>query len=146
MENLKLKSELISLEEQLEILEKAKINIPENNWGLCDAISYVINIGLRTGIYHGPYLVNISFYIPLFTRENAIIYGGCYNSGNGFWWEIDPFDFDSRINFLDWMIKKINIELEDKKQSDYWWKNVYYDLKSRFNFTDKIIKKLHLNK
>lgn len=144
MENPKIKSRFLTFEQQLRILEMVLKTIEEKKYksGICNIITNILSNEEEFKRFN---LFVLDRLFPLLTCKNAKKYGNSKETGV-YWWEIDPFDFESRINFIRWMIKKINIELEDKKQSDYWWKNVYYDLKSRFNFTDKIIKKLHLNK
>ena len=84
MKKLKIKSKLISLEEQLEILERAKIEALENNWGLCIIIFFaIVRIRWVTGNHsyclHCKKIEDIVLYIPLFTRENAVKYFNAEN-------------------------------------------------------------------
>lgn len=105
MEKLKIKSELISLEEQLEILERAKTDY--SPCGLCCAIELAIAIRLNMPF---SYLGDLKSYIPLFTRENAKKHGKSYAKGN-YWWRIKPYNYESRVRFLNWMIEKIREEM-----------------------------------
>ena len=109
MEKLKIKSELISLEEQLEILERAKTDYYPG--GLCRAIGLAIAI---RPIIPLPHSYTIKSHIPLFTRENAKKYGKSYAKGT-YWWRHNPYNFKSRVKFLDWMINEIKKEIENEK-------------------------------
>ena len=109
MEKLQIKSEYMSLEKQIEILERAK-HKPTIS-GLCNDIDRAITIRLNIPFSH---LGTLKSYIPLFTRENAIKYANAKARGV-FWWETDPFDSKSRLNFLNWMIEVIKKEIENEK-------------------------------
>lgn len=113
MEQLRIKSGLFTLEQQLRVLERAKVLVQNKNskWGLCCAIEYAMVLEFNisrfgVGIFEDD--------IPLFTKENAVKYGGYCGKG-AYWWETDPYDAKSRLNFLDWMIKTIKREIENEK-------------------------------
>ena len=103
MENLQIKSEYLTLEEQLRVLEKVRAS---SRRALCFAIddAMVEEIPMY---YSYP---SMSSCIPLFTRENAIKYANA-KVESAFWWKTSPFDFKSRLKFLDWMIEKIREEM-----------------------------------
>ena len=118
MEKLKIKSEIISLEEQLEILERAKEFTKP--YGLCCAIRNAMALEVNIACLDIP---KYKDYIPLFTRENAIKYGGGRKykpfwwsmESRLFWWSVRPYDFESRIIFLDWIIEQIKKEIENDR-------------------------------
>ena len=119
MKKLKIKSELISLEEQIKILERTKAEVYKKRLGLCGIISTVINEASEMGELRN-YLYcsyqDVDIFIPLFTKENVLKYGNGIRGVRGvFWWKYRPYDLDSRINFLNWMIEVIKTELENGK-------------------------------
>ena len=120
MKKLKIKSELLSLEEQIEILEIAREEVNERRRGLCGIISKVIN--RVSGTYERrtyPYCsyVDVDLFIPLFTRQNAVKYGNGVN--DMYWWKHRyKHDFESRINFLNWMIRQIKKEINNGKATN----------------------------
>lgn len=115
MEKLKIKSELISLEKQVEVLEKAKSKLHVG--GLCNDIDKALldlvedKLPKKNMFRQSPDKY-VSMYIPLFKFENAKAFGGAKDIG-GFWWEYKPYDFDSRLIFLNWMIEQIKTEIEN---------------------------------
>lgn len=118
MEELQIRSKLINLEKQLEIVKDAREYLARGTkfgWkiGLCRAIGECLPT--RFGRYNG----NISFLrhlIPLFTQENAIKY--CNGIDTSFWWprcingkpNIAP-----RLKMLDWMEGLIKEEINKNK-------------------------------
>ena len=116
MEQLRIKSGLFTLEQQLIVLERAKVLVQNKNskWGLCCAIEYAMVLEFNisrfgVGIFKDD--------IPLFTKENAVKYGKYYGKGV-YWWETEPYDFKSRLDFLNWMITQIKQEIENGKSTN----------------------------
>lgn len=111
MTQLKIKSELLTLEQQLRVLERARLLAKDHKWGLCRTIRYAMVLELNISRFDVPGLEED---IPLFTEENAIKHGRYCRRGE-YWWETRPHDFESRLNFLDWMINEIKQEIENEK-------------------------------
>lgn len=105
---------------QIEVLENVKKELMYNQvfhkdkcFGLCTYISNELNaqhlkhliirdVDARARLKYSK----IRFYIPIFTRKNAIKYGEA-RKYSGYWWNV--IDKDHRIKFLDWMIKELQI-------------------------------------
>ena len=112
-----IKSELISLEKQIEILERVK-HKPTIS-GLCNDIDRAIESLVedklpKKSILIQPTTQYLAMYIPLFNFENAKALGGTRDVA-GFWWRVRPYDFEERINFVNWMITQIKQEIENGK-------------------------------
>lgn len=116
MEELKIKSELLSLEEQLEILEEAIKKVTSvclsDTMCLCNAIWLAI-VEKKGVVFGHNYSTSC---IPLFSRTNAIKYGNAHcNHDVSFWWSFSPCDTDARLLFLNWMITQIKGEIKREK-------------------------------
>lgn len=118
----------LPLEKQLEITKTVKErflycfkNEPEASYthnGLCnffkshEEVSWFASLGIQ---------------FPLFTRENAILLAEKYKfkkpTGAVYWWssihssnyKTKKTDFKSRINFLDAMIKELEIQIQNQQ-------------------------------
>lgn len=115
---------LISVTDQLAIIKEARkilINLQKGGvissfGGLCVILKGCIydlpkeesrSDDIFNIIYDKNYIY-IRDYLPMFTFENA---KQCTTTtdGNefGYWWNISPYDFSSRLKFLDWMEEDI---------------------------------------
>lgn len=104
-----------SNKEQIEFLKEVKLRIlldyPNTNIKLKGLCSYM----LFTNPNWGP--VNV----PLFTKENAIKHANAIDEpDNSYWWEyhhddIEQYNLDNRLLFIDWMISELS-----KKQPNMW--------------------------
>ena len=120
MENFNIYSKLISLEEQLETLERAKKRLIEYDefgavFGLCVIISE--NLPVRFLGYSGTGITLVDL-IPLFTRKNALNY--CNGRENGaYWWPrrlpSKELNNKPRLEMLNWMIELIKKEINKQK-------------------------------
>lgn len=95
-------------ETQLRILNNVlkRLEIRECEAGLCLFVSFEIQNIIR----HQVKNTEISKYIPLFTKENAIIYANAYKEDTLYWWDMWHYDIDNRVKFINWIIKELNNE------------------------------------
>lgn len=72
--------------------------------GLCILILY--ELSKRGRIYcRETQFDEIRLFIPLFTIENAVMFGADINNGLSYWWPLQ--DIKSRVSFLKWMIEQL---------------------------------------
>jgi hypothetical protein len=96
-------------EEIIEILDKAiqKVEYNKKNRILADrdyypcGLCFIFRTLFKNNIKEYNAIKSISYYIPEFTQENAIKYSNSKESA--YWWKTDPFDYDNRIKFLQWI-------------------------------------------
>lgn len=106
-------NQILPLEEQLSIIKKAivvlkevdpkTVNYKSNKFSVCTC--NIVRELINKSNVHG-----LDNYIPLFTRENAIKYCGAREKM--FWWAEDPFDIDSRLEWLRWLRKQIKSQIK----------------------------------
>lgn len=77
--------------------------------GLCIILSFAINLLIPSAPYP---LIGI---FKNFSRELAIKYANARNNKSVIWWEMDPFDYDNRILFLEYVKKTESALIEDKR-------------------------------
>ena len=53
----------------------------------------------------------IRLFIPLFTIENAVMFGADINNSLSYWWPLS--DIKSRIKFVKWMIEQLKLNSDE---------------------------------
>lgn len=96
---------MISIEEQIQIIDRTIIRINGFKVGLCS----LINMQLPTNI---ATTLEINRYIPLFTRDNAIEVANSRSDTFVYWWSIGPYDYDNRLYFLGWIKNELIKQLK----------------------------------
>ena len=97
----------LTTKQQIEVLESVLKGImsPTPEWGgLCIFILYELS-KRRYINYRETQFDEIRLFIPLFTIENAVMFGADINSNLSYWWPLP--DIKSRVNFLKWIIKQL---------------------------------------
>lgn len=98
----------MKIEDQIKVIDRALINLEHDTvpLSLCmcldKAIHYVTNDEVG----------RIGYYIPLFTRENAIKFGNANERDMFFWW--GHSDYESRRPFLLWIRKQLKRQLKNE--------------------------------
>jgi hypothetical protein len=105
----------LSLEDQLKVLKQAKAEYSYGILrgiccGLCTCISHSLMCCLNI-IYQRKGYADLRFFIPLFTRKNAVLYYQGRSKGD-YWWDRED---SNRGAFLDWMIQELQMEIYCKQ-------------------------------
>ena len=103
------KKQILPLDMQLKVLKNAKKIMEEApyTYYLCGCIS-------RSLSYHGFHTLGRDS-IPVFCRKNAVLYGNAQN-GYLYWWPITLAGKEYRINFLDWCIGQVELQIKYENQ------------------------------
>ncbi len=112
---------MITNKERVEILKKVRERLQnKEKWGLCALIEEQIRNTYPSHSFSDYFLLPIGIiaqdYFPLFTRKNAILHSNAESTlfiAN--WWNTEPFDFENRILFIDWLIKQYETKEINKK-------------------------------
>ena len=105
--------EYLTLKMQLNVLIKAKSIMQESphTYYLCGCISDSLD-------FYGLYSLDKDS-IPVFCRENAVLYGNARKNGSIiFWWPLTLAGKEDRIKFLDWCISQVELQIKYETQKN----------------------------
>ena len=107
------KKQPLSLDIQLKVLKMAKSRMIEapHTYFLCGCISRALyDYNLDDICQQNP--------IPVFCRKNAILYGNARNNSGLYWWPLTLAGKENRIKFLDWCIRRVELQIKYETQKN----------------------------
>lgn len=103
----------LTAKQQIDVLESVLKDLVSGKpeWGgLCIFILY--ELSKRGHIYYRETQFDeIRLFIPLFTIENAVVFGADINNGLSYWWPLP--DIKSRVSFLKWIIEQLKLNSDE---------------------------------
>ena len=103
------KEQSLPLDAQLKVLKRAKekMEAAPHTYYLCGCITFALDVCGIDNICEDP--------IPVFCRENAILYGNARDSYL-YWWPLTIAGKEDRIKFLDWCISQVELQIKYETQ------------------------------
>jgi hypothetical protein len=102
--------------EKIKILERVKERLQDYRntnkrccYGLCNFLKKEFESKMETSIGCSYFADMKEIWFRDFTFENANLYANAswFDVDGDYWWRPNPYDYENRILFLDWMINRI---------------------------------------
>lgn len=143
-------SEYLFIEDQIRVCEQVikLLNLASKDYefdGTC-SLFYQAIYTVTADLYDDLVLPNdysVSKYIPLFTRENAIMHAGArtFKENNFYWWPLQrrgENNLKPRIRFLRWILSELNKEIKTMNSKNEFIARQIYKALLHANLLDSI--------